>query len=804
MTRTQVASAFVNGSEYRGNEILGFYRTILGREPESGAVPAWLGSMAQGETAQQIMSVFYSSDEYLFRHGGTVPTWLTALYEDILGRSADAAGLAAWTSVLQHGASRIAVASGFVLSAEELAREVGADYTTFLGRTGSGPEIAAWVTAMQRGVTLEQLHIGVTSSQEYVFQTFGAQLGATNPSVTASQTSSIQANSASPTANNAVVTRGNVTTSAGGVSLSVGPNIDVNKELGNQSEETTAVNPANPSQVFIASNENDIFLGMMASFSTDGGTTWSPRVIGDGTDGLPPCFSDPWVSFDEFGNLFFSYIGFPSTTNTTTFEVVIALSTNGGKTFSTLAQFPMQDQTQEGLTIFDHPELTSGHGEVFCTYAVLTATGGVAIAVSGAQVTGLGQVGAFKNVVVPGSDNENFGDVAIGPNGQVMVAMQSTLASTGAGPDRILVSLNPAFFAGGNFNNVRFNSVAAQINVGPSRFVTPSPDRAISANIGLAWDRSGGAHNGRLYLVYTDGADIFFDPNLGDTNIFVRFSDNNGQTWSQPVRVNDNINNHSTFFPKISVDQTTGNLAVAWYDGRNSPENFAVDVFTSVSLDGGLSFLPNVKVTTGPSDVVTNGTAGAFEGLNGLNDYGDYIGLAFFNNQYHVAWADNSTTLQGNPDNPGDPFVAPGLDIATATVSLTGPGFVPPNLPNDPFDPNNSFATAANLGVLTSFQTVQNLTINNQFGQDFFLYTAGRLGTLNLRIDYQSPTGGDLQLRVFTVNSQNNLIQIASSRLVGVTSQSVTASIPGVEPLFVMVNGFNGAQATYSISASLF
>jgi integral membrane sensor domain MASE1 len=256
--------------------------------------------------------------------------------------------------------------------------------------------------------------------------------------------------------------------------------------------------------------------------------------------------------------------------------------------------------------------------------------------------------------------------------------------------------------------------------------------------------------------------------------------------------------------PQISVDQTTGNLAVAWYDGRNSPENFAVDVFTSVSLDGGLSFLPNVKVTTGPSDVVSNGPAGGFEGLNGLNDYGDYIGVSFFNNQYHVSWADNSMTLQGNPDNPGDPFVAPGLDIATATVSLTGAGFGTPNLPNDPFDPNDSFATAANLGVLTSFQTVQNLTINNQFGQDFFLYTAGRLGTLNLRIDYQSPTGGDLQLRVFTVNSQNNLIQIASSRLVGVTSQSITASIPGVEPLFVMVNGFNGAQATYNISASLF
>src|SRR5262249_29323034 len=120
-----------------------------------------------------------------------------------------------------------------------------------------------------------------------------------------------------------------------------------------------------------------------------------------------------------------------------------------------------------------------------------------------------------------------------------------------------------------------------------------------------------------------------------------RHSDDNGVTWSLPVQVNDNINNHTTFFPKMAVDQTTGNLAIAWYDSRNDPQDTAVDIFTTVSLDGGNTFLPNVKVTTSPSDVVTFGTPEAFEGLNGLNDYGDYIGLAFSNNQYHVSWADN-------------------------------------------------------------------------------------------------------------------------------------------------------------------
>src|SRR5205823_9182193 len=110
-----------------------------------------------------------------------------------------------------------------------------------------------------------------------------------------------------------------------------------------------------------------------------------------------------------------------------------------------------------------------------------------------------------------------------------------------------------------------------------------------------------------------------------------------------------------------------------------------------------------------------------------------------FNNQYHIAWSDNSRTLQGNPDNPATALTSPGLDIATATVSLVGAGGTT-NLPDDLFEPNDSPNLASNLGVLTALQTTTNLTINRHANgvadTDWYVWTAGRLGTANVSITY--------------------------------------------------------------------
>src|SRR5206468_2826795 len=139
----------------------------------------------------------------------------------------------------------------------------------------------------------------------------------------------------------------------------VGSVVDVNRETGDQTEVTVAVDPNNSQRVFVASNENNITFGMVNSYSTDGGATWTSGVVGTGPlgDGLPGAFSDPWATWDEFGNLFFSYF---TIAQGGTFQLVILLSADGGKSFSVVSQ---------GTAIFDHPEITAANGIVAATYA---------------------------------------------------------------------------------------------------------------------------------------------------------------------------------------------------------------------------------------------------------------------------------------------------------------------------------------------------------------------------------------------------------------------------------------------------
>ena len=57
--------------------------------------------------------------------------------------------------------------------------------------------------------------------------------------------------------------------------------------------------------------------GLIVSTSNDFGRTWSPRRIAVEASGqpLPAAHGDPKAVFDEFGNLFLTYVGAAATTS---------------------------------------------------------------------------------------------------------------------------------------------------------------------------------------------------------------------------------------------------------------------------------------------------------------------------------------------------------------------------------------------------------------------------------------------------------------------------------------------------------
>ncbi len=432
--------------------------------------------------------------------------------------------------------------------------------------------------------------------------------------------------------------------------------VDASKLSGNESETAVAVNPTDPDNVVIVSNRES-GSGLVRSYSTDGGATWTTGVIANGGE-LGHACCDGTLSWDEFGNLFLGYLSDDN------FNVVpVAVSVDGGRTFRLVQNVdpgpnPRRHATAanrrgiEGSGV-DQPTLVAGEGMLWVVW------NGGSMKASGAAVTGLGQIGAFSAAqVAPGTSGCSFGDVAIGPDQQVMQVCQNPTG--GQGPATVYGNVDPDGLGPAGFGA---QITITTTNVGGFDFIPAQSGRSVDAEAGLAWDRTGGPRDGRLYLVYTD--EIGAESN--DTDIFVRVSDDDGQTWTNRVRVNDDATTNSQFNPKISLDDTTGNIAVSFHDCRfdlgdggngdtNGVPNDDANFFGTFSTNGGSSFLPNLRLS--------RGTSNDNQAQNGI-DYGDYTGLDFYAGSAHPAWADNSNSTGNNPDGTLNEF-----DLYTATVRI--------------------------------------------------------------------------------------------------------------------------------------
>src|SRR5207253_1436478 len=232
--------------------------------------------------------------------------------------------------------------------------------------------------------------------------------------------------------------RDNGADSSGGTTSSVAfaGNVDVSNECGPQSETFIAINP-NKTKV-LAAGSNEIFrLPMRGYFSSNGGGSWG------GVDlPLPPSKSksgfdfgsDPTLAFDSGDNLFYGYIvvdfsGVNSVNgngiNGT--AMAVARSTDGGKTYPTVAFFAFQS----GENHFnDKPMITADTNlaSPFRDYIYIAwdaASGGSAT--GGGVLVGTsvdnGTTFTIARADDPSGPGKSIGaSPAVGPTGEVYVA----------------------------------------------------------------------------------------------------------------------------------------------------------------------------------------------------------------------------------------------------------------------------------------------------------------------------------------------------------------------------------------------
>ncbi len=140
----------------------------------------------------------------------------------------------------------------------------------------------------------------------------------------------------------------------------------------------------------------------------------------------------------------------------------------------------------------------------------------------------------------------------------------------------------------------------------------------------LNCDLSGGPHTGTIYLNWTDkqianDADVYFSKSI-----------DGGDTWSAPLRVNDDPAGSDNFMSWMALDQTNGDIYIVYYDRRNHPSTTLTDVYMARSTDGGNSF-SNFRI----SDTPFTAQAGIF--------HGDYINLSAVNGCVRPVWTRQDT-----------------------------------------------------------------------------------------------------------------------------------------------------------------
>ena len=221
-----------------------------------------------------------------------------------------------------------------------------------------------------------------------------------------------------------------------------------------------------------------------------------------------------------------------------------------------------------------------------------------------------------------------------------------------------------------------------------------------------------------------DAAGNLVDP--GD--IYFARSTDDGQTWqtsfkigTMPAQVlnDDNGGQIDTGQPgqvtsadalvQMATD-SNGDIVVIWYDTRRDPANHLLDVYGTVSHDGGLTFSPNFRITTTSFDA----NLGEFTDATGQPDYylGDSLGLSVANGIAYAAWTD---TRAGNQN----------IEFASFPID-------PPPAPlTDRFDPDSSPATATNLGSVIRTSLPQLAVAVGD--QDWFRFQAAATGELTIQ-----------------------------------------------------------------------
>jgi hypothetical protein len=124
-----------------------------------------------------------------------------------------------------------------------------------------------------------------------------------------------------------------------------------------------------------------------------------------------------------------------------------------------------------------------------------------------------------------------------------------------------------------------------------------SPKSEVTGAPVITCDQSKGPFHGRLYVCWSDEKN-----GVNDKDVFLVYSDDAGENWTEPILVTYRPNHKEQFNPAMTVDQNTDRLYVAYFDRQNYIEPGYTDLYLAISDNGGLLF-NSYKINPSPVSV---------------------------------------------------------------------------------------------------------------------------------------------------------------------------------------------------------
>jgi hypothetical protein len=430
-------------------------------------------------------------------------------------------------------------------------------------------------------------------------------------------------------------------------------------------------------------NYNPAYRRVGYSYSTDGGTTWSVSALLDSTllGGGLLRNSDASVTVDTAGNFYITTIALNNANSNGT--LAIFKSTDGGVTFPYAQALAQGYNEDKEMVTTDLSPNSPYRNNIYISWSRLSLSPDIRMIRS----TNGGINWSTTANVSSSSTNGQGSDPAVGANGEVYVTW-------------VNYSYNRIYFNKSTDGGLSFGTPQTiTTGVAPS---IPFSQSGPTTFPSIAADISGGPMNGNVYVTWCDGRN-------GDADVFLLRSTDQGNTWSSPVRVNNDplSNGKCQAWPWIAVN-SQGLISILFYDTRNTPNNTIIEAWLARSSDGGSTFSNEVLSSQQSPTSVPNSDV----------RFGDYIGVDFWGNRIVPVWTDERA---GGYDQ----------EIYTAVVDITV-GVPAANQVPDAFNLAQNYPNPFNPSTTIKFNlpksSFASLKIYDLLGREVATLISGELG----------------------------------------------------------------------------